>query len=92
MIKWKKTSVDLSTNSTTLNTGQTLFLGIVVTEALSAHPCYIKDGTEIALTIPASSPVGETLSLEGAIFETSLIIDPDDAATGRITVLYKPSA
>ena len=92
MIKWDYASVDLSTDSTTVNSGAALVLGAIVTEAMSAHDCPIKDGSTTVLVIPASSAVGGSFSLEGVRFNTSLVVDPDNAATGRITVIYKASA
>lgn len=92
MIKWNYASVDLSTDSTTVNAAASLVLGVIVTEALSAHACPIKDGSTTVLTIPASAAIGDSYSLEGVIFQTSLVVDPDNAATGRITVIYRASA
>lgn len=89
MVKWDYASVDLSTNSTTVHSGSAWVLGAIVTEALSAHDCPILDGSTTVLTIPASASVGQAFSLEGVRFGTSLIVNPDDAATGRITIIYK---
>jgi hypothetical protein len=57
---------------------------------LSAHACPIKDNTTTIASLAASSAVGTTLNFETGIpFATSLIVDPDDAATGTITVIYE---
>jgi hypothetical protein len=89
MVKWNHAVVDLATNSTTVVAGPAWVLGIKVTRATSAHVCYLKDGTAEVLAIPESSPIGYNDSLEGTRFLTSLVVDPDDSATGQITGIYR---
>jgi len=91
VVKWSYASVDLATNSTTVNAATSLVWGVIVTTALSAHVCEIKDGSTVVLAIPASAAIGDTFTFDAVIFATSLVVDPDDAATGRITVIYKAS-
>ena len=42
------------------------------------------------VTLPASAAAGSIYTFPGIRFETSLIVDPNDAATGSITVAYRP--
>ena len=82
--------VDLAANSTTVFDGPCLLLGVWVNTALSAHACPIKDGAAAVVTLPASLAAGQNPPFPGVRFETSLVVDPDDAATGNITVFYLP--
>jgi hypothetical protein len=81
--------VDVSDNSTTVYTGQALLYGVYVNTVLSAHALPIKDGTTTVVTLPASMTVGEYIVLPGVRFDTSLIVDPDDSATGSVTVVFR---
>ncbi len=88
--EWRAVSVDLSNDVTTITTVPCLVKGLYVTTALSAHDCPIKNGSETLLTAPASSAVGYSLKDEdGMRFTTNVIVDPDNAATGVITLLYR---
>lgn len=88
--EWRYASVDLANDITTITAVPCLVKGAYVTTALSAQDCPIKDGTTTVYSIPASSAVGYSLIDEdGCRFETSLIVDPDNAATGVITVFYR---
>lgn len=93
MPEWKYASVDLATNSTTVLAKPALVFGWEVTTVLSANACPIKDDTVTVMSVPASSAVGASHFVEGGVrFETSLVVDPDDAGTGVITVYYLPLA
>lgn len=90
MPEWKYASVDLATDSTTILSKSALVFGWEVTTVLSANACPIKDDTVTVITVPASSAVGASHFVEGGVrFETSLIVDPDNAATGTLTVYYR---
>lgn len=84
--------VDVSNNSTTVYNGPALLFGIYVNTVLSAHALPIKDGSTTVVSLAASSAVGTNPSFPGIRFETSLVVDPDDAATGSVTVAYLPLA
>ena len=93
--EWNYTSVDLSNNSTTVSAVPAIIGKIWVNVVLSAHACPIKDNTTTVFSLPASAAA--TISdataysfAEGTRFETSLIVDPDDAATGTIVVQWRP--
>lgn len=91
-IEWKYASVDLSNNSTTIESVPCLVKGATVTTGNSAHACPIVDGATPVFSLPASQAVGYSLNPcgeDGVRFETSLIVDPDDSATGVVTVFYK---
>ena len=65
-------------------------MGVYVNTVLSAHTCPITDGATTVITLPASWAAGSMQSFPGIRFETSLIVDPNDAGTGNITVAYRP--
>ena len=87
-------SVDTSANTTTVYTGPCIYYGAVVTTVLSAHTVIIQDGTGTTLDqFAASAAVGTKVSWPvGVRCETSLVVNPDDASTGNITVIYRPLA
>lgn len=81
--------VDLSVNSTTVSSKPALLVGVYVNTVLSAHACLIKDDTTSVLTLIASLAAGTMLDIPPTKFETSLVVDPDDSATGNITLFYR---
>jgi hypothetical protein len=82
--------VDLADNSTTVFSGPGVFWGFGVTVATSAHAFEVKDGAVIIHSVLASQPIGaEGEKGFGIRVETSLVIDPNDAATGTIVVYYR---
>jgi heme/copper-type cytochrome/quinol oxidase subunit 1 len=82
--------VDVADNATTVYNGPCIVYGIFVNTVLSAHACPILDGTTTVLTLPASLAAGTNIPLPGIRFNTSLIVDPNDAATGGIVIAYRP--
>lgn len=88
-IEWKTKTVDLADNSTVVEAEPCLVLGAYVNTVLSAHACPVKDGTTgNEFTIPASAAAGNMYNFGSSRFLENLTVDPDDAATGSITVLY----
>jgi len=87
-MEWKKAVVDLATDSTTVESVACLVNGVYINTTLSAHACPIKDDTADAYTIPASAAAGTRYEFGPTRFETSLVVDPDNAATGSITIEY----
>lgn len=83
------TVVDVSDNSTTVYTGPCNLYGLYVNTALSAHAMPVKDGTVTVVSLAASSAIGVNPQFPGVHFETSLIVDPDDSATGSVTVAWR---
>lgn len=82
--------VNVADNSTTVYTGKCLYYGAAVTTVLSAHALPIMDGSNTVDSFAASSAVGSVHSWPGIICNTSLVVDPNDAATGSVTVFYRP--
>lgn len=82
--------VDVSVDVTTVYTGACLLLGVYVNTALSAQTCPITDAAVTVVTLPASAAAGSMYTFPGILFATSLIVNPNDAATGNITVAYRP--
>ena len=87
-------SQDLSTNDTEIHAGPVQLVGVHVHTTLSAHDCPLKDGgtsgTEL-LNIPASTAAGTWIEGGNMRFDTTLHIDPNDSATGQVTVVYTPN-
>jgi hypothetical protein len=84
-------AVDVSTDSTTVYTGPCIYYGATVTTVLSAQALPIHDGTTPIDAFAASAAVGTSHNFAtGVRCSTSLVVDPDNAATGNITVYYRP--
>lgn len=82
--------VNVGDNTTTVYNGPAILLGAYVNTVLSAHVLPITDAATTVCSLPASAAAGSVYSFPGIRFETSLIVNPDDAATGSITVAYRP--
>jgi hypothetical protein len=80
--------VDVATDTTTVHAGRAFLYGIYVNTALSAHALPIENDTAAVITLPASLAAGTMVTFPGIEFDTSLIVDSNDAATGNITVIY----
>ena len=84
--------VNVATDSTTVvPNGPVVLGGIIVTTALSAHALPIEDanGNTVA-AVAASSAVGTHIGFgNGILIKNGLVVDPDNAATGQITVYYR---
>jgi hypothetical protein len=89
-MEWKHSVVDLSDDITTIVAVPALFKGYYVHTVLSAHICPIEDGTVGIFQIPASKAADSLFELDEPVrFETSLIVDPDNSATGKVVILYR---
>jgi len=82
--------VNVADDSTTVHTGRCFLYGVYVNTGLTAQALPIKDGATTLVTIPASAAAGAHYSFPGIEFRTSLVVDPDNSATGNITVAYLP--
>lgn len=83
--------VDVADNSTTIYSGPCIYYGCTVTTALSAHAMPIMDGSNTIDSFAASAAVGTYHGFNhGVRCATNLIVDPNDAATGNVTVFYRP--
>lgn len=83
-------AVNVADNSTTVYNGPCMYFGAAVTTALSAHALPIMDGSTTIDSFAASAAVGTVHSWPGIRCNTSLVVDPNDAGTGNITVFYRP--
>ncbi len=83
------TVVDLDDDTTTVFTGPCILFGLTVTTALTAQVLPVLDGAVNIAGLPASAAVGTTTQYAGIRCNTSLIVDPDNAATGRVTVIWR---
>lgn len=84
-------AVDASANTTTVYNGPCIYYGATVTTALSAQVCPIQDNATVIDAFVASAAAGtQSRPACGIRCETSLVVNPDDAATGNLTVYYKP--
>ena len=81
--------VDVSVDTTTVFTGPCILTGIYVNTVLTAQALPIKDGTTTVVSLVASAAVGTSILYPGIRFNTSLIVDPDNAATGSVTVAFR---
>ena len=82
--------VDIADDITTVYTGPCMLYGIYVNTVLSAHAVPIQDGTTAVITLISTLAAGTNLEFPGIRFETSLVVDPNNAGTGNITVIYRP--
>lgn len=92
MAAWTAKVVDIANNITTVATVSVIVRGYYVNTTLSAHPCNINDGANTIFIIPASTTAGTVVEFatdEGVIFNTNLIVDPDDSGTGNVTILFR---
>lgn len=84
------TVVDLSVDSTTVSSAPAILVGVYVNTALSAHACSLESNGAALITLVASLAAGQNLQFwEGVIFPSTLVVNPDNAATGSITVFWK---
>jgi hypothetical protein len=87
---WEYAVVDVATDSTTVTSKPARLKSITVTTVLSAHALPIMDGAATVFTIPASAAALTRYEFDGIKFKSSLIIDPNDAATGGLLVAWAP--
>ena len=84
------TIVDLADDTTTVFDGPCVLFGLTVTTILTAQVLPVQDGaTNVIAALPASAAVGTTTQYAGIRCDTSLIVNPNDAATGRVTVIWR---
>ena len=86
--EWKHAVVDLSANSTTVSDVPCIVKGFYVNTTMSAHECLIKDDTTTVIRIPASTAAAAASDFDQLRFETSLVVDPDDSATGELLIMF----
>lgn len=84
------TVVNVATDSTTVSSTPAMLYSVHVNTALSAHALPIMDGSATVFSFAASAAVGTNLVTAGIPCLTSLIVDPDNAGTGSVTVVWAP--
>ena len=85
------TVVNMTDNTTTINSGPTLLVGVYVNIVLTAAAVDIENvaGTPV-FTLIASLAAGSSVDFHGTRFDDALIINPDDgAASGQIVVMWR---
>lgn len=87
---WIVTVVTLAGSNVNVTTAPARLGGVYVNVALSAHAIDLKSGATTLFTIPASAAAGTFYPITGATFPSSLIVAPNAAGTGSISVLWDP--
>lgn len=83
------TEVDLATDAdVAVSSSPCALLGVFVNDVCSAHEVNLLDGTTTKIVLPVSMAAGSNMNLYGARFDTSLTVNTDDAATGKIVLLW----
>ncbi len=91
--EWNYSVQDVSTNGpTTILSVPALVQAVYINTALNAYEVVLKDGATSVYTIPAGAAAGNKYGFGPTRFETSLVIDPNDSATGSVTIEYKDLA
>lgn len=89
-VQCEAVEVDLADNSTVAVNAACELLGVYVNTVLSAHVCPIQNDTTEKLRLVASLAAGTLITLPAAVkFATNLTVDPNDSATGLITLFYR---
>jgi hypothetical protein len=91
--EWNSTVIDLATDAAAaVSGGQPAILGAIYVDAvMSAHSCPVLDGAAVLFNLPASLAAGTWIDgCRGMRFETSLVVNSNDAATGTLVVLWRP--
>ena len=81
--------VPVADDTTTVFDGPCILTGIYVNTVLSAQVLPIQDGATTVVSLVASAAAGTSIQYPSIRFDTSLIVNPDDAATGSITVAFR---
>ena len=87
--------VDVSDNDTVVHTGAGRLLGYFINTVLSAHVLPIQDDRAIIITLGSAAAISTEFRWigppgVGVEYTTSLKVDPNDAASGSITLFYQP--
>lgn len=82
--------INLATDaSTTVYNGPAILCGYTLSVTIGTAAATIDDNTTAKMTLPVSWPVGYYGPM-GAIFETSLVVNPADTSTGTLQLYYRP--
>jgi hypothetical protein len=88
--EFKYAVVNVADDITTVSTRMSMIRGVYVNTVLSGQALPIKDGSTTVFTIPASAAAGSYHNFGDAVFKSGIVVDPDNSATGSVTVVYKP--
>ena len=84
------TEVDLATDAdVVVSATPAVLLGIYVNTVFSAHEVNIIDNVTTKIVLPASLAAGTKISFDSAVFATNLSINSNDAATGKVVILWR---
>ena len=82
--------INLATDaSTTVYPGPAILCGYTLSVTVGTAAATIDDNATAKMTLPVSWPVGYYGPM-GAIFETSLVVNPADTSTGTLQLYYRP--
>ncbi len=81
--------VNLDDDTTTVFAGPSILYGVYVNTVLSTHVCPITDASTTVVSLPVDLAAGTSVLYPGIRFETSLIVNPHDSASGSITVAFR---
>lgn len=82
--------VDLANDSTVVLATPGRLYGMVVNTGNSAQPVAIQNNSVTLMTLPASMAAGVYQSYPGVLFDHDITVIPNAAATGSITLFYRP--
>lgn len=86
--EFKYKVVDLAVDSTTVSTRRAILRAAYI-NTITSGATIIKDGTTTVFTIPSGMVAGQSIPFGDAIFDSGIVVDPDNAGSGDITVVYK---
>lgn len=85
------TIVDVSNdNDVVVTASPAVVYGYYIDTVLSAQAVVIKDNEEAKVTVPASCAAGTNVTLAAPVsFATNIKVESNDAATGKVAVLWR---
>ena len=84
------TEVDCATDAdVTVTASPAVLLGIYINTVLSTHVQNIKDGSTTKIVLPVDMAAGSKIDCHSAKFATSIVVNGDNAATGKILVFWR---
>ncbi len=88
---WRAKTIDVSNGPVTVSTVGVIVRGVYVNVTINASIAF-HNGDLPLITIPAATAAGEAYCFAGEVgvlFDTNLVVVPDGAATGNVTVMFK---
>ena len=81
--------LDGTNTDTTVSTTRTIVRGVYVSTTLSSQAVVLKSGSTTICSIPGGTFGGTWIPLGDVAFTSGLVVSPNAAATGDLTVVYK---